>query len=109
MIQVKSTRIGQDNVTEATMKVTVVHNETAHRFEAELGGQVAVAAYQRTGDTIYFTHTETPVAYRGRGIAAQVVHFALAYAKAQGLTVVPLCSFVARYIAEHPEYQPLTR
>lgn len=91
------------------MKVTVVHNASAQRFEADLGGQVAVAAYRRQGETIYFTHTETPIAYRGRGIAAQVVHFALEYAKAQGLTVVPLCGFVAQYIAEHPEYQPLTR
>lgn len=109
MNQETSIRIGQDTVTEATMKVTVIHNATAQRFEADLGGQVAVAAYRRHGDTIYFTHTETPVAYRGRGIAAQVVQFGLEYAKAEGLTVVPLCGFVAGYIAEHPEYQSITR
>ena len=92
---------------EQIMKVTVVHNEAAERFEADLDGQVAVAEYQREGDTLYFTHTETPTAYRGRGIAGQVVESALAYVKANGLTVVPLCPFVARYIAEHPEYQAL--
>ena len=89
------------------MKVTVVHNEAAHRFEADLGGPVAVADYERNGNTLYFTHTETPFAYRGRGIACQVVESALTYAKTQGLTVVPLCGFVASYIDEHPEYQGL--
>lgn len=92
---------------EQTMKVHVVHNEGAERFEADLGGQVAVAEYQRAGATLYFTHTETPAAYRGYGIAAQVVETALAYAKAEGLTVVPYCHFVAGYIAEHPAYQAL--
>ena len=92
---------------EQTMQVTVVHNEAAHRFEADLGGQVAVADYRRNGHMIYFTHTETPVAYRGRGIACQVVQRALEYAKAHELTVVPLCSFVASYIEEHPQYQAL--
>lgn len=89
------------------MQVTVVHNEAAHRFEADLDGQVAVADYRRHGDTLYFTHTETPPRYRGRGIACQVVQTALEYAKAHELTVVPLCSFVAGYIQDHPEYQAL--
>lgn len=92
---------------EQTMKVRVVHNEGAERFEADLGGQVAVAEYQREGNTLYFTHTETPVAYRGRGIADQVVETALAYAKAEGLRVVPFCHFVAGYLDEHPDYQAL--
>lgn len=66
-----------------------------------------MADYERHGNTLYFTHTETPFAYRGQGIACQVVQTALVYAKTHALTVVPLCSFVANYLDDHPAYQSL--
>jgi predicted GNAT family acetyltransferase len=87
--------------------IKVEHNSAAQRYQAQIGRDLAVAEYRRSGDTITFTHTEVPAALRGRGIAGKLVHAALEDARAQNLKVVPLCSFVASYIRRHQEYHAL--
>ena len=52
-------------------------------------------------------HTEVPKRLEGRGIGSQLVAGALDIARAQGLTVVPRCSFVKAYIKRHPAYADL--
>ncbi len=90
-------------------ELTVVHNEAASRFEAAIEGQLAVIDYERRGDLLYLTHTGTPVAYRGQGVASKVTQAALAYAKAEGLQIVPVCSFVISYLQNNPQYQSLIK
>lgn len=91
----------------ATLKV--VHNETDSRFEVALAGAVAVADYRLAdNETIVFHHTLVPPELRGQGIAGQLVQAGLDYARDAGLRVVPECSYVARFIDRHPEYQSLT-
>lgn len=87
--------------------ITVRNNEEAQRYEAEVAGQVAITQYQRTGDSIIFTHTEVPAALEGHGIAAKLARTALDDAAAHSLVVVPLCPYVASYIRRHQEYLPL--
>ena len=87
--------------------IIIEHNEAAERFEAKLDDQLAVAEYQRRGETLFFTHTEVPNRFRGQGIADKLAQHALDYASTHHLTVVPLCSFMATYIRRHPEYQTL--
>jgi len=87
--------------------ITVRNNEDAQRYEAEVAGQVAFTQYQRAGDSIIFTHTEVPAALEGHGIAAKLARTALDDAAAHGLTVVPLCPYIASYIRRHQEYLPL--
>ena len=83
--------------------LAIVHNEAASRFEAAIGEQLAVVDYERRGETIYFTHTRTPPAYRGRGIAAAVTQAALDYARTEGLSVVPVCSYTVDYLTRNPQ------
>lgn len=83
-------------------------NAAAHRFELDLGGgDLAIAAYRLDGDVVAFTHTEVPPHHEGRGIGARLVGAALEAVRERGLKVAPLCSFVARYVREHPETQDL--
>lgn len=91
----------------ASDDLKVEHNEAAQRFEATVEGRLAVAEYERDGDAIVFTHTGVPAALRRRGIASELARAALETARAQRLTVVPRCPFVAGYIARHPEYADL--
>ena len=93
----------------STPPVTVIHNPDAHRFEATVEGQTAELTYRRSGDEIVFTHTGVPTALEGRGIGSALAKAGLEYAKAENLTVVPLCSFIRSYIERKPEYQPLVR
>ena len=83
----------------------VVDNPAESRFELAVDGSMAIAEYRISGDTIYFTHTETPWALQGRGIASKLIGAALASAKARNLKIAPRCSFVADYIARHPEFR----
>ena len=50
------------------------------------------------------THTETPRALRGHGIASELVEGALALIRADGHKVIAGCSFVVDYLRKHPEY-----
>ncbi len=89
--------------------LTVVDNEAAGRFEVAVDGELAVAEYERDGDTIVFTHTLVPRSIRRRGVGSALAAAALDRAKARSLTVVPVCPFIAHYVREHPEYAPLVR
>ena len=85
----------------------VRHNIAANRFEVETDGHVSLVDYRRAGKEITFTHTFVPPELRGRGLAEQLVQAALNYARTEQLQVIPACSYVARYIQRHAEYQSL--
>jgi uncharacterized protein len=87
--------------------IDVVHNEAASRFELHMQGQLCIAQYQMIDGVMWLTHTETPLALQGRGLAAQVVRAALDHARAHGLKVRPACSYVRTYLRRHPEAQDL--
>jgi predicted GNAT family acetyltransferase len=78
-------------------------NKTLNRFELDVGESVAFANYRRAGDRVIITHTETPPALRGRGIASELVKGALELIRADGLKVVAGCSFVVEYLEQHPD------
>jgi len=84
-------------------------NKAEHRFELTAGDDMAIANYRREPGVLTLTHTEVPAALQGRGIASQLVRGVLEIARAEGLKVVPRCSFVSAYMARHPEFNDLTR
>lgn len=85
-----------------------VHNNVArNRFEIVVGDEVVFADYKVLASGILFSHTEVPPALGGRGLAKTLVRAGLAYARANGLKVMPVCPFFAKYIAEHPEEHDL--
>ncbi len=58
------------------------------RFEMDVDGATAFANYRVVPGAIVITHTETPQALRGRGIASQLVEGALELIEAKGNKVV---------------------
>ncbi|UCF19073.1 MAG: N-acetyltransferase [Gemmatimonadota bacterium] len=87
----------------------VVREPEAKRFAVHIDGQMAELDYQLYEDRIVFTHTGVPTALEGKGIGGRLVKAGLDWARAEGLRVVPVCSFVAAYIQRHPEYAELTK
>jgi predicted GNAT family acetyltransferase len=79
------------------------------RFELDVEGAVAFANYRRGTGTVIITHTETPRALRGRGIASELVQGALELIRADGSKVVAGCGFVVDYLRRHPEFSDLMR
>jgi predicted GNAT family acetyltransferase len=85
----------------------IANNRDEHRYEVKMDEQLAILTYKQQAGRIVFLHTGVPPALQGLGIASQLASFALEEARAQHLTVVPLCPFVASYIRRHREYLPL--
>ena len=85
----------------------VRNNEGAGRYELEVDGQLALAAYRLSDGRITFTHTEVPEALEGRGIGSTLIKAALDDVRAKGLKAVPACAFVKHYMEKHPEVQDL--
>lgn len=86
----------------------VVDAPDESRFELRLGDRlIGLAAYRCRNGRIAFTHTEVDESCAGRGYGSLLAAAALEEARREGLDVVPLCPFIARYIERHPEYEPL--
>jgi predicted GNAT family acetyltransferase len=79
-------------------------NKALSRFELDVEGGLAFANYRTTPVAVIITHTETPLALRGHGVASQLVQGALALIRADGRKVIAGCGFVADYLRKHPEY-----
>jgi uncharacterized protein len=86
---------------------SVRDNKAQSRFELDVAGTVAFANYRLAPSTVIITHTETPRALRGRGIASELVQGALQLIRTDGLKVVAGCGFVADYLRKHPEFADL--
>lgn len=96
-------------MTTSPEPVEIRHNPAQNRFEFEIDSHLAVLEYRLDDTTISFTHTGVPSELGGRGLGGQLVRAGLDYARAEGLSVIPLCSFVAAYIQKKPEYQDLLK
>ncbi|GJM44340.1 MAG: N-acetyltransferase [Gemmatimonadota bacterium] len=81
------------------MTGNVQHDAKRQRFFVTVDGEEAYVQYARLDDDrVDFRSTFTPDALRGRGLAAVVVGEALAWARAEGLEVIPSCWYVKKYL-----------
>ncbi len=90
------------------MKVEVVDNRAAHRFEAHADGALAgYIAYRIHPGRISMIHTEVDDAFEGKGIGSTLVKRALQMVRESGLGLLPRCPFVRAYLQRHLEYLDL--
>lgn len=84
------------------------NNPSPMRYEALDDATVAGKAYWVDAgedpqlERIFF-HTEVDDAYAGRGVASQLVRFAVDDAIEHGLRIVPACPYVKKWLGEHAE------
>ena len=91
------------------MDPKVIHNEAERRYEIWLGDErVGLADYSVRPGEIHFVHTEVDPAHQGKNLAAILMRETLADVRSAGnAKVVPVCSYVVRYMEKHPETQDL--
>lgn len=83
----------------AANAVEIRHDREKHLFETEVEGHRAYLAYMDLGkQTLDFYRTFVPDALRGQGIAALLTQTALDFARKEGYTVIPSCSYVDAYL-----------
>lgn len=83
----------------------IVHEPARRRFVAKMddGAKAGELTYTLEGSDLRANHTGTNPAFRGRGVATRLVEAAVAYARENGLRIVPICPFVASLFEKHPE------
>jgi predicted GNAT family acetyltransferase len=86
------------------MEKRLVHEPDAHRYALYLGDDlVSVADYAEQGGAISFHHTFTNPRYRGQGLAAELVDFAMDDVERRtDRRVLPMCWYVADWFDAHP-------
>ena len=89
------------------MQEEVTDNRERDQFEMRVGGALARIVYRRENGRIALVHTEVPDELSGQGVGSRLVRGALDRIRAEGLRIIPSCSFVAAYMARHPEEQDL--
>lgn len=84
------------------------------RYEARTadGALAGFAAYQLSrqpagNQVMVMTHTEVDPGFAGQGVATDLIRGALDDIRAKALPIVPLCPFVAAFLARHPDYRHL--
>ncbi|MER5317732.1 GNAT family N-acetyltransferase [Streptosporangium roseum] len=90
------------------MQVDVKLSPGGDFFEAEVDGKHAgQLEFVRRDGVIVYTHTEVDPEFEGNGVGGALVRVALDGARAEGVKVVPRCTFVKTWIERHPDYADL--
>lgn len=86
----------------------VTHNRAQSRFEiAVADARAGAAEYTDEAGRRIFFHTEVADAHAGQGLAGVLVRQALDMTRAEGLRVVPVCPYVARYVQRHHDWDDI--
>lgn len=84
----------------------LINNKEKHQYEFHIGNLTPRIEYLKNNSgEIFLTHTEVPAKLEGKGIGSLLVRDVLDDIEKNGLRLVPLCPFVARYIYLHPEWK----
>lgn len=88
-------------------KTKVINNKDKHRFEMDLGTDIAYMEYRFQNDKKVLMHTYIPEKYRGKGNAQRFIQQVLDDLRKAKTQVMVNCAAVSRFIKEHPEYNDL--
>lgn len=90
-------------------QIRVADNAAAHRYEILVGERVVgFVTYRLTPDQrMVLTHTEIDEAHEGQGLGRHLAASTLDDARRRGLSVTPVCPFIAAYMRRNPEYADL--
>ncbi|MGL4830355.1 MAG: GNAT family N-acetyltransferase [Vibrio sp.] len=86
----------------------VQHDAFGGYYRVALEGEFqATVKYQQQGSVLYITSTRVPDELQGKGYGKVMMESVLPEIERAGLTIVPVCSYVAHYLERHPEWQHL--
>ena len=85
----------------------LIDNVDSKRYEFQIGEYRPRLEYIKAANKIFLTHTEVPKDLAGKGIGSALIKAVLEEVEKLGLTLVPLCPFVALYIQRNPEWRKL--
>lgn len=81
--------------------------DTGARYEMDEQGLTSWADYRRVGKRLYIDHVEAPAPLRGTGASGRLMAALSADARTRGLTLQPICSYAAAWLARSKEFGDL--
>lgn len=95
----------------ADLVITKVEKDARHgRYLARIAGTLAegeITFTHRGPNVISADHTGVPEAMAGQGVAKALLDFMLEDARNGGFRIIPICPFVRKQYARHPEWADL--
>ena len=89
----------------STTAAKVMHDAASRVFKTSSGALIEYVL-EKGGKVVALTHTFTPEAARGQGLAAVVTSAAFDWAAAEGKQVRPVCTYVrGPFLERNPQYQ----
>ena len=82
-------------------------NLARQRYEMPIGAAIAYVDYSRAPGVTTLRYARVPDELAGAGLGSALAHAALEAVRQRGDRVVASCSFIAAYIARHPEFHGL--
>lgn len=89
------------------MKIT--HEPQSHRYVLSDGAQfLGEVEYYEEGTTLNLVRAEVPLEHRGEGLGIPLVKGTLEAIRAEGgLSVRPICPYIAKYMMKNTEFDEL--
>ena len=89
------------------MKIT--HEPQSHRYVLSDGEQfLGEVEYYQEGTTLNLVRAEVPLEHRGKGLGIPFVKGTLEAIRAEGgLSVRPICPYIAKYMMKNTEFDEL--
>lgn len=81
--------------------------DTGDRYEIDEQGLTAYADYRRQGDVLYIDYVFAPPALRGTGASDRLMRAIGAHARAQGLTITPICGYASMWLRRSSDFRDL--
>ena len=82
----------------------IEHETERSRYVGRIDGQIVSALdYADNGSVVSMTRTFTNPPFRGHGLAAEIVEYAVDDVERAGKTVRPMCWYVADWFEAHPD------
>jgi predicted GNAT family acetyltransferase len=94
--------------TDAQFEIAVARMQDRHQYLAtESEVEIAAVQFEEIDGRVVLLTTTVAPAFRGRGIADELIAYTLDDLQARGARVTVLCPVVRAFLAQHPEYQGL--
>lgn len=90
--------------------MATVHDDPEKlRYELldDRGAVIGEIRYVLEPGAVTLVHTEVDPAFRGHGLASELVQGAMNDLRARGLKVIPVCPYVRAWLRRHPEQADL--
>lgn len=81
--------------------------DTGARYEITEAGQVVYADYRRQGDRLYIDYVFSPPSLRGTGASGRLMTAVAEKARAENLSITPICGYAATWLRRSPEFRDL--